>query len=293
MRDHPGRLQHPRALRHDVPHGREHRGSGRSCCTAPSSARMERFFGILIEHYAGAFPVWLAPVQAVVIPIADRHIDYVDERARSARGRGRARARSYAEQRADAREDRQGAGSRRCRTCSSSATRKPRPTRWPCASARPGDIGAMSVADVRREGARGLAAAARVSARRRAGGASGRDERRAGGHGVAFFAAARRVTVGTPFPDTCLTRSPRGHSFGVQGGGPMRTPSRFAGALERRRRVAPPRDARHCSRSGATGRGLHRRHGRRRPFRSATARPPSRSTRSRTTSTSPTSTATA
>ena len=37
---------------------------------------MERFMGILIEHYAGAFPVWLAPVQAVVIPIADRHQDY-------------------------------------------------------------------------------------------------------------------------------------------------------------------------------------------------------------------------
>jgi threonyl-tRNA synthetase len=37
---------------------------------------LERFFGILIEHYAGAFPVWLSPVQAVVIPIADRHMDY-------------------------------------------------------------------------------------------------------------------------------------------------------------------------------------------------------------------------
>ena len=37
---------------------------------------MERFFGVLIEHYAGAFPVWLAPVQAVVIPIADRHVEY-------------------------------------------------------------------------------------------------------------------------------------------------------------------------------------------------------------------------
>jgi threonyl-tRNA synthetase len=37
---------------------------------------MERFFGILIEHYAGAFPAWLAPVQAVIIPISDRHIDY-------------------------------------------------------------------------------------------------------------------------------------------------------------------------------------------------------------------------
>jgi threonyl-tRNA synthetase len=37
---------------------------------------LERFFGILIEHYAGAFPVWLAPVQAMVIPISDRHNDY-------------------------------------------------------------------------------------------------------------------------------------------------------------------------------------------------------------------------
>jgi threonyl-tRNA synthetase len=40
---------------------------------------MERFFGILIEHYAGAFPTWLAPVQAVVIPISDRHLDYAHE----------------------------------------------------------------------------------------------------------------------------------------------------------------------------------------------------------------------
>jgi len=37
---------------------------------------MERFVGCLVEHYAGAFPVWLAPVQAVVVPIADRHADY-------------------------------------------------------------------------------------------------------------------------------------------------------------------------------------------------------------------------
>jgi threonyl-tRNA synthetase len=36
----------------------------------------ERFIAILIEHYAGSFPVWLAPVQAVIIPIADRHADY-------------------------------------------------------------------------------------------------------------------------------------------------------------------------------------------------------------------------
>ncbi|MBS1859467.1 MAG: threonine--tRNA ligase [Acidobacteria bacterium] len=37
---------------------------------------IERFFGILIEHYAGAFPVWLAPVQAIVLPITDRHTGY-------------------------------------------------------------------------------------------------------------------------------------------------------------------------------------------------------------------------
>jgi threonyl-tRNA synthetase len=37
---------------------------------------MERFMACLIEHYAGAFPLWLAPVQAMIIPIADRHLDY-------------------------------------------------------------------------------------------------------------------------------------------------------------------------------------------------------------------------
>jgi threonyl-tRNA synthetase len=37
---------------------------------------LERFLGILIEHYAGAFPVWLAPVQVIVLPIADRHTPY-------------------------------------------------------------------------------------------------------------------------------------------------------------------------------------------------------------------------
>ncbi len=39
----------------------------------------ERFFGILLEHYAGAFPPWLAPVQAVGIPIADTHVPYLDQ----------------------------------------------------------------------------------------------------------------------------------------------------------------------------------------------------------------------
>jgi threonyl-tRNA synthetase len=40
---------------------------------------IERFFGVLIEHYTGAFPVWLAPVQAVVLPISDKHAAYARE----------------------------------------------------------------------------------------------------------------------------------------------------------------------------------------------------------------------
>ncbi len=36
----------------------------------------ERFMGVLIEHYGGAFPVWLSPIQAVVVPVSDRHLDY-------------------------------------------------------------------------------------------------------------------------------------------------------------------------------------------------------------------------
>lgn len=49
---------------------------------------MERFMGVLIEHYAGAFPVWLAPVQAVLIPIADRHLPYIREVAEKLREAG-------------------------------------------------------------------------------------------------------------------------------------------------------------------------------------------------------------
>jgi threonyl-tRNA synthetase len=40
---------------------------------------MERFFGVLIEHFGGAFPAWLAPVQAALIPIADRHVAYAEQ----------------------------------------------------------------------------------------------------------------------------------------------------------------------------------------------------------------------
>ena len=40
---------------------------------------VERFFGVLIEHYAGAFPLWLSPTQVAVVPIAERHIEYAEQ----------------------------------------------------------------------------------------------------------------------------------------------------------------------------------------------------------------------
>lgn len=49
---------------------------------------MERFFGVLIEHYGGAFPFWLAPVQVAVLPITDRINDYAEEVARDLRSSG-------------------------------------------------------------------------------------------------------------------------------------------------------------------------------------------------------------
>ena len=48
----------------------------------------ERFIALLIEHYAGAFPLWLAPVQALVVPIADRHVDYAEQVAGRLRDAG-------------------------------------------------------------------------------------------------------------------------------------------------------------------------------------------------------------
>jgi threonyl-tRNA synthetase len=49
---------------------------------------IERFFGILTEHYAGAFPAWLAPVQVVGIPVADEHVSYLREVAADLRAAG-------------------------------------------------------------------------------------------------------------------------------------------------------------------------------------------------------------
>src|SRR5246500_921799 len=49
---------------------------------------VERFFGVLIEHYAGAFPVWLSPVQVAMIPIAERHAEYANKVAEELRAAG-------------------------------------------------------------------------------------------------------------------------------------------------------------------------------------------------------------
>ena len=48
----------------------------------------ERFMAVLVEHYAGAFPLWLAPVQTVIVPIADRHLEYAESVAAQLRASG-------------------------------------------------------------------------------------------------------------------------------------------------------------------------------------------------------------
>ena len=49
---------------------------------------IERFFGVLLEHYAGAFPVWLAPVQVVAVPVAAEYVPYLEQVAAKLRARG-------------------------------------------------------------------------------------------------------------------------------------------------------------------------------------------------------------
>jgi threonyl-tRNA synthetase len=49
---------------------------------------MERFIGILTEHYAGAFPVWLAPIQARLVPITERHHEYANSLAQQLKKSG-------------------------------------------------------------------------------------------------------------------------------------------------------------------------------------------------------------
>jgi threonyl-tRNA synthetase len=49
---------------------------------------MERFAGVLIEHYGGRFPLWLAPTQVIVLPVADRHNDYAAKVGETLRAAG-------------------------------------------------------------------------------------------------------------------------------------------------------------------------------------------------------------
>ena len=102
----------------------------------------ERFIGILIEHYAGEFPLWLAPVQARVLPLADRHADY------AARGRGGARRGRAARASSTTAPSRSGARSARrsCArspTCSSSATARPSSAPSRCAATARATSGTM------------------------------------------------------------------------------------------------------------------------------------------------------
>ena len=88
----------------------------------------ERFIGILLEHYAGELPVWLTPVQAIVLPIADRHAEAAGAAAaRAASARACASSSTSAPSRSGARSATPSCA--RSRTCSSSATARPRTAR--------------------------------------------------------------------------------------------------------------------------------------------------------------------
>ena len=77
---------------------------------------LERFFGVLIEHYAGAFPPWLAPVQVQAIPIAERHNDYLYDVSRRA-AEGRASGSRWTTPTTGCRRRSATPSSRRCRSC--------------------------------------------------------------------------------------------------------------------------------------------------------------------------------
>ncbi len=93
---------------------------------------LERFFGVLIEHYDGSFPLWLAPVQVVVLPIAERHEDYAQALDGSSRAAGLRSASTSAGRRSARRSARP--KSRRSRSSWSSATRRSSAARPPSAS---------------------------------------------------------------------------------------------------------------------------------------------------------------
>ena len=107
----------------------------------------ERFMGILIEHYAGEFPLWLAPAPGARAAVADRHNDY------AARGRGGARRGRAARASSTTAASRSGARSARrscarCPTCSSSATARPRQRAAALRRHREGDLGTMPLDEI-------------------------------------------------------------------------------------------------------------------------------------------------
>ena len=104
----------------------------------------ERFIGILLEHTGGELPLWLAPVQAAVLPLADRHNDYADEvAARAARRRACARRSTSARSPSGARSARPSCA--RCPTCSWSATARPRSAPSSLRRHGEGDLGTVAL----------------------------------------------------------------------------------------------------------------------------------------------------
>ena len=77
---------------------------------------VERFIAVLTEHYAGAFPAWLSPVQVIGVPVSDDHVDYLLDVAKRAARQGDP-GRGGRLRRPDAQEDPQRAARRRCRSC--------------------------------------------------------------------------------------------------------------------------------------------------------------------------------
>ena len=100
----------------------------------------ERFMALLIEHYAGAFPLWLAPVQATVLPIADRHLDAAKAVAADARG-GRPAGHARRARREDRYKIRE-AQLQQVPYMLVMGDRERRRVRCPFAAARGGDLGA-------------------------------------------------------------------------------------------------------------------------------------------------------
>ena len=113
----------------------------------------ERFIGILLEHYGGELPLWLAPVQAIVLPVSDRFNDYARERARRAARRRRcASSSTIAASRSGARSATPSCA--RSPTCWSSASASSSEGTVSVREHRGGDAGAATVEEFCRAPAR-------------------------------------------------------------------------------------------------------------------------------------------